>query len=150
MAVIALVVTPGGPTNSISLFEGQYYGHPNRNRGRTDPRQCVYHPPEEESSADFTAPIAILGSSSNGITEYRNDAFDGALRGSLLYTSFVTGVGGEVRRVVLSGDGRAVVSDEMLAEDIPGALDVVVGPDGTIFVAAFEGEAIVFLEPAAP
>lgn len=130
------------------IIEGQYYGHPNRNRGRTDPRQCVYHPLEEESSADFTSPIAFLKSSSNGITEYRADAYEGALRGNLLYTWFVIGTQqGELRRVVLSEDGRAVESDDMLADGIPGALDVTVGPDGTIYVAEFDGDGIAFFEP---
>ena len=139
---------PWQPDELNLIIEGQYYGHPNRNRGRMDPRQCIYHVPEEEDGTDFTKPIAILNSSSNGITEYRADAFEGALRGNLLYTWFVPGAQqGELRRLVLSEDGRAVESDGMLADGILGALDVAVGPDGTVYVAAFDGAGIVFLAP---
>ena len=127
--------------------EGLYYGHPNRNRGRSDPAQCVYHAPEEPSSGSYRAPIAVLpsGSSCNGLAEYTSDAFAGEMQGDLLCAGIGTGV---LRRIVLSQDGTAAESVEVLASDLPGALDVAVRTDGTVYVSG--RDAIYVLSPPAP
>ena len=128
------------------IEEGNYYGHPNRNRGRADPRQCTYHAGDEGSGAGFTGPIAVLPAhcSCDGIAEYTGAAFDGGMLGDLIYAEFIRR---NVSRAVLSEDGRSVVSISTLASALGQPLDVTVGPDGTIYIAEFDAEAVAYLAP---
>ncbi|MGB2694265.1 MAG: flexitail domain-containing putative surface protein, partial [Dehalococcoidia bacterium] len=139
----------GGVSTSdeLNLIEaGNYYGHPNRNRGRTDARQCTYHPGEEGNGLDFTGPIDLLPAhcSCDGITEYIGTAFGGSMQGDLLIAGLQTS---QVYRVELSGDGSSVVSDTSLAGSFNAPLDVTTGADGTIYVAEFGGDKITYLAP---
>ncbi len=137
-------------SDKLNLIEqGNYYGFPNRNRGRMDPRQCTYHPPTEGSSASFTAPIAILPAhcSCDGIAEYTSGAFGGKMRGDLIIAQWVIG---NVARVQLSGDGRSVTSVSTLAYGFSNPLDVTVGPTGIIYVADYGGDDIGYLQPLTP
>jgi len=128
------------------IEEGNYYGHPNRNRGRTDERQCTYREPEDGSGNGATGPIAVLPShcSCNGIAEYQGPALGGDLEGDLLYTEWTEG---NLARAQLAPDGRSVDSVSTLAEDFQQPLDVTVGPDGTIYVAEFESGTVAYLRP---
>jgi glucose/arabinose dehydrogenase len=137
-------------SDELNLIEaGNYYGHPNRNRGRTDPRQCVYHGAESGSGADFTGPISVLPAhcSCDGIAEYTSDAFGGEMQGDLLFAQWQ--IGG-VRRVQLAPDGRTVDSVTTLASAFANPLDVAVGPDGTVYVAEYGGDRVSFLQPPQP
>ena len=153
---------PNGPTTSTScmttgggveqndelnLIEmGDYYGFPNRNRGRSDARQCVYHAPSEGSGVDFTAPILTLPAhcSCDGIAEYTSSQFGGAMQGDLLIAQFVLG---NVLRVTLSGDGQSVVANATLQSGLNNPLDVTVGPTGVIYIAQFGAGEISYLDP---
>jgi glucose/arabinose dehydrogenase len=142
--------TDGGNTSTsdeLNLIEqGSYYGAPNRNRGRTDPRQCTYRSPQDGNGPDYTAPIAILPNhcSCDGMAEYMSDAFDGQLRGGLIIAQFIRG---NVAVVKLSNDGRSVVSQSTLASDFQSPLDVAVSPAGAIYVAEFIGDTVSYLIP---
>jgi glucose/arabinose dehydrogenase len=134
-------------SDELNLIEqGSYYGQPNRNRGRSDPRQCIYHAPEEGDGADFTAPIAILPRhcSCDGIAEYTGAAFGGTMLGNLVYVRWNLG---SIARAELSADGRSVLSTSTLASGLGLPLDVTVGPDGTIYIAEFGEERIAYLAP---
>jgi len=139
-----------GPTHADELnriIEGEFYGHPNRNRGRADERQCVYYPPNA-SSPDVTGPIATLGffTSSDGITEYGGAAFEGLLEGDLIYVEWAQG---RVWRVVLTGDGTGVDSvSQLIPDSLVGPLDIVEGPDGTLYIAEISANQVRFLRPA--
>jgi len=62
--------------DKINLLEyGKYYGHPNRKRGATDPRQCIWRSQNEPSDDDFTAPLVIGTSSIDGICEFQTNHF---------------------------------------------------------------------------
>jgi len=130
------------------IAQGNYYGFPNRNRGRSDPRQCTYHAPQEGSSSDFTAPIAILPThcACEGIAEYTGDAFAGTMQGDLIFAEFNPG---NIQRGVLSADGTGVTLSTLDNDfDIP--LDVTVGPTGIIYVAEYGGNDIAYLAPQTP
>jgi len=149
----SLSCTETGGTTSTSdelnlIEEGNYYGFPNRNRGRFDPRQCTYHTPEEGDGADFTGPIAILPRhcSCDGIAEYTSDVFAGEMRGDLVYAEFSFG---RVSRARLSDDGRSVLSTSPLSAAFSQPLDVAVAADGTIYVADFAAGLISYLAPDA-
>jgi glucose/arabinose dehydrogenase len=68
------------------LQKGKFYGQPNAKRAAVDndPRQCVWQHPSTPTSANFTGPLLMMKSSTNGIIEYEADSFDGQLRGNLI------------------------------------------------------------------
>ncbi len=126
--------------------EGNYYGFPNLNRGRFDPRQCTYHPPEESSSNGYTSPIEVLPRhcSCDGIAEYQGPALGGDMNGDLIIARFIRD---DIARVQLSEDGRSVLETTTIAGDFDMPLDVTVGPDGTIYVAEFGEGVVSYLAP---
>lgn len=128
------------------VMEGNYYGHANRRRGRNDPRQCKWRSQNETSDEDYTAPIALLPASSNGLCEFETEHFAGQLRGNLIVARWK----GEIYNVKLTNNG---LSTEKGVSKVPpvlveeGALDIVQGPDGTLFTAAHSKNAIQFYAP---
>ena len=101
----------------------------------------------ERDSADSNA-LATLGSSSNGLVEYTDDVFDGALEGSLIVTQFNGNVtllnlsddGTTLEPLVDPTEGNEVIDDDgifPLATGQSTPLDVTTGPDGTVWVAEF-------------
>ena len=136
-----------GPDELNLIEAGNYYGHPNRNRGRSDERQCIYHSGLDGSGIDWTGPIDLLPTSSNGLAEYTSAALGGILAGDLFYVGLVDGV---IGRVVLSPDGLSVVSNTTFASSFLAPLDVAVGADGTIYIAEYIGNQITFFQPTEP
>ncbi len=116
----------------VLIEKNHYYGHPNRPRSFTDPRQCFFRPPTDPSDAGYTAPLRVVTSSTNGILEYRSRRFGSVNRGDLYTARFEGGLG----RATLSPDGRAVTG-YLPGGPMYGALDVVEGPDGTLFGARY-------------
>jgi glucose/arabinose dehydrogenase len=130
------------------IVQGNYYGFPNRNRGRSDVRQCTYHAPEEGNGAGFTAPIFIFPAhcSCDGIAEYKSNAFGGTLQGDLVVAQLILG---NVVRADLSPEGQSVSSVTTLQSGYNLPLDVAVSPNGTIYIAEFGANQISYLTPAA-
>jgi glucose/arabinose dehydrogenase len=124
---------------------GHYYGHPNRNRGKSDARQNVYHGLSENSiPGTFTQPLGTFISSTNGIDEYRASTFQGAMRGELIAQK----LNGSTFRIKLSPDGESVESIEALpSEQNLGSLSVVTGPGGVIFGINYDGNQIQVNKP---
>ncbi|GEM_PF-2043938 len=111
----------------------------------------------ERDSPDSNA-IITVGSSSNGLVEYTDDAFGGALQGSLIVTQF----NGNVTLLNLSDDGTSIeplvdptAGNEVMDDDgifplVTGQslpLDVTTGVDGTIWVAEFGNNSINVFAP---
>ena len=116
------------------------------------------------SSPDSSA-LLTIGSSTNGITEFTSDAFDGALQGALIAVS----QNGNVTLVNVNDDGTGLdpifdpgpngllgdADDVLVSESgeltlfngggFP--LDVTIGPDGTIFIANLGSNSITVLAP---
>jgi len=134
----------GAPDELNIIVAGGYYGHPNRSRGATDPRQCVYHPASDPSTAEYTAPLAAIPSSSNGFVEYTAGAFDSGIQGDLIYTGWNQS---DLHRLRLSPNGLTVMEDVTLATGLLNALDVAMSPDGTLFVAEQGGNKITYFRP---
>jgi hypothetical protein len=79
------------------------------------------------------------------MAEYTSTALGGMLLGDLVYTELTAG---EVSQAALGPDGRtAFVSSTPLAGGFDFPLDVIVGEDGTLYVAEFEGDQVTFLSP---
>ncbi|MHC4844821.1 MAG: Kelch repeat-containing protein [Planctomycetota bacterium] len=120
-----------------------YYGHPNPNRGRYDLRQWTHHfSTDPEIPGVFKQSILPVSSSTGGLAEYRAKTFSGQLRGHLLSQRW----NGSTKRVVLSPDGRSVVSSNNLTPNIS-PLDVVIGPGGAILGIDYSSNRVTPLTP---
>jgi IPT/TIG domain/Glucose / Sorbosone dehydrogenase len=127
------------------ILKGHYYGHPNRLRAQlyNDTRQCKFRSREEASDAEFTAPIAKVGASTNGILEWQSAHFANQLRGQLLITKY----NGDSSTVKLAANG---LSSIQVTSRGTGGLDVTQGPDGTMFFASHGGNKIIYKKPNEP
>ncbi len=135
-----------GPDELNLIVEGHWYGHPNRNRGRDDGRQCTYRAPDDESG-EAAPPIATLGyfTSADGMIEYRSDVFGGVMRGNLVYVEWAQG---RIWRVQLGPEGRSVAAISQLVPDaLNRPLDIVEGPDGALYIAEMAADRIAYLAP---
>jgi IPT/TIG domain/Glucose / Sorbosone dehydrogenase len=134
----------------VNVFSGNYYGHPNRNRGRSDERQCKYMVGNDAYAGKpraegYTKEMVLVDSSTNGIVEYTSNAFDGQLRGNLFLSRLAWGGPGRAERVVLSSSGDAVVQKtELYAE---GGLSIVMSPYGALLMPKVKQASIFVLRP---
>ena len=129
------------------IKEGFYYGHPNRNRGRTDSRQNIYYDHKAATIPGvFEQCITALKSSSNGIDEYRSAPFKGAMRGQLIVQKFKQ----QTFNIKLKEDGVSI--DKVFDDVIPplNSLDVVVGPGGSLVGTAYGERALYYTLPTVP
>lgn len=132
--------------DELNLVEwGNYYGSPNRNRGRTDARQNLYYggltgPPSIPDT--FTQMISWVPPSSNGVDEYRAKTFQGQLRGSLIFQEFQS----KLRRLKLKSDGRGALGQAAI-DPLTAALSCVTVPGGTIVALDYEHGEVEILEP---
>ncbi len=145
----SLSLTSQGPDpyddDELNLVElGNYYGSPNRSRGRTDARQGVYyaglHGPPSIPDTLFQM-IAWLPPSSDGIDEYRADTFAGLIRGNLIVQEYQS----KLRRVVLKADGRGTLGQAVIEPNTLG-LGCVTGPGGAIISLDYQGAEIEVFE----
>lgn len=97
---------PESDDKILRVLRGQYYGHPNRNRGRKDPKQCKYRAPWEPSADGYVEPMGLMTSSTDGIIEYRANSFQGAIRGNLFLSKVSFGENGILWRAELSKNGE--------------------------------------------
>ena len=138
---------PNGDDEVNILGADRYYGHPNRNRGRTDYRQNIFRHSLDAApiEGEYTAPIALLPPSSDGIEEYHSLAFGGQLRGDILVQHW----NGEVNRIKLTADGRAADSLSTVIGG-PNGLDIVEGPAGALLGANYSGNMVTVSIPDDP
>jgi glucose/arabinose dehydrogenase len=135
---------PVTPDKVLLLGKNHYYGHPNRNRGRLDPRENRYQSPWETPLPEVATPhLSLLPSSRDGIDEYRATAFGGALRGSLLVQEW----NGSLSALGLSADGRRVESTIKQLWGTHRGLGVVCGPGGAILVVDYTGSQVIVSLP---
>lgn len=136
---------PYEPDKLCHVFEGKYYGHPNRNRGRTDSRQNIYYTHSSSSvEGVFEAKLAELPSSTNGLIEYRSHALDGQMYGELLAQKFR----GKTSRIKLSEDKNSVslVVDPEDLKDFT-CLDVTMAPGGVVLGMSYVGADVKIAKP---
>jgi len=130
----------------LLVERGNYYGHPNRNRGRSDSRQNLYRPSSAGGSLPetFTQTIASLSRGAFGVVEYRSDAFDGRLRGDLVVKRHLGGL----QRVRLSADGRRSLGVARLSGP-SSAVGLVAGVGGALIELDLPGNLVRVLVPRA-
>ncbi len=136
---------PGAKDELLLIEEGLYYGHPNRNRGRTVPIENLYYGPfEPEIPGSFAQTLLVLPSSTDGIVEYRAETFQGAMRGNLLVQTW----NGGTRRLELAPDGRSVTVEHQFLT--LGSLALETGPGGVFFSAHQSGSVVDIVRPNDP
>jgi N-acetylneuraminic acid mutarotase len=132
--------------DELNLVEwGNYYGSPNRSRGRYDPRQNVYY-------AGFRGPPSIpdtlfqmiswLPPSTDGVDEYRAATFQGQMLGNLVVQEYQS----RLRRVSLKPDGRGVFGQVVIEPNTFG-LGCVTGPGGAIVSLDYQNSEVEIFEP---
>ncbi|MCB0339287.1 MAG: IPT/TIG domain-containing protein, partial [Bdellovibrionales bacterium] len=127
----------------VRLFDGHYYGHPNRNRGRYFTRENTYHfPTDSPEEGLYTSPLALVTSSSNGIDQYRATTFDSALRSNLLVQKW----NGPLFNLKLSPNGLSVVDVGILSNFIL-ALDILASPGGSLVHLSYTGNSLLIRHP---
>ena len=112
----------------IRIEAGAYYGHPNRNRGRTSARENVYQLTEGADGSPLPNLVA-LPSSTNGLDEIRSQALGASYVGAMVVQQF------NGATYVARGTTRSATL-ELLTTELPG-LDIVEGPGGALLVVDF-------------
>ncbi len=134
---------PGHPDELCLIEFWRYYGHPNRNRGRFDYRQNVYHHEvDPEIIGVFTQQITGYSSSTNGIVEYRSATFNQAMRGDLVAQR----LNSSTYRITLAADGRSVIGQVNFPVSL-GSLDLTTAPGGVVLGAAHGLDKVVIAKP---
>lgn len=130
----------------LCIQQGSFYGHPNWNRGRYDPRQCSYVNPDTPSSEGYTRPMAMVESSTNGILEYTANTFKSSLRGELLLSKLSWSGNGVLFRAKLNEDGTGLVElpQELHADS---GLSIEMGAYGELLMPKIKQASILALVP---
>ncbi len=129
---------PSQPDELLLLEYDNYYGSPNRSRGRTDARQNIYRDTSVPSIPNqFAQTMITISAGTGGICEYRADTFLGQMRGNLLVQKWNS----STRRVVLSSDGRTVISTQTFGPNMS-PLDIQVGPGGAMLAMDYTSDEV--------
>ena len=126
------------------IEEGNYYGHPNRNRGQTDTRQNIYYDAHDESiEGIYTEELAQIAPATGGITEYIADTFDGQLRWDLLVQRWNDDA------VTIPVESLQSPAAEATVNELPvsSGLDLTVAPGGTIVGVDYSENAVTVAIP---
>ena len=128
----------------VRVMKGRYAGHPNRNLGRFDARQCVFKGLTDPSDGFYGAPIATFESSTDGVIEYHARKFDSQMKRDLILSKFATqDSAGKVFRVQLTGDATKVKSADEIYKN--SGLSVVMSSYGDILMPRVFGKHIIVL-----
>jgi hypothetical protein len=150
------------PDLFISIEKGAYYGHPNATRGEyvmfggnpdggSTNYQVHDYPVGTKPDRNWHRPFWCLGISlsCNGMIEYKNDAFGGALKGKILTTRYSggkdievldpSGPNGSIVQAITGIDGFTQFIDPLdLVEDTN---------TGNLYVSEFGGHKLTLLKP---
>lgn len=131
--------SPDDPDGFVLIEKWNYYGHPNRNRGRYDDRQNVWRGSTGSNIPGvFTQRLATVDPSTNGITEYRSNTFGGVLRGHF----FAQKWNSVTYDIAVSSDGKSVTSKGVLPTSL-NTLDVTAGPGGALLGTDYSNNKLV-------
>lgn len=130
----------------LRLLRGQYYGHPNRNRARDDPKQCAYKAPWEPTAEGYVEPMGMMTSSTNGIIDYRANTFQGAIRGNLFMSKVSFGENGLLWRAELSENGEWLAAGPYQFLDRSG-LSLIMGLWGELVMPQLKKYTVVVYQP---
>lgn len=121
-----------------------------------DPVHCFYYAewltplPGEDPNGRYREPIAQVDAQLDGLIEYRapfDTIFAGGFCSDWDGDLIATGAPGPLRRFRPSADGLSASDEGGVNLVGPEGLDVVVGPDGAVYVADLLGGQVAFLSP---
>lgn len=128
------------------VIKDRYAGHPNRNRGRLDPRQCKFIGVLDKGDNGYLPPVATLESSTNGVLEYTANTFGGQLKGDVMLSKFSTDQSpGKVFRVQLNAQGNLAESPETLWE--ASGVSIEMSPWGDLLMPRVYRKKMVVIRP---
>lgn len=128
------------------VIRGKYFGHPNRNRGRTDAKQCAFVSLDTRRSTGYQPPIATFESSTNGVLEYTANTFGGQMRGDLLLSKYTTDQSpGKTFRVTLNAAGDIAGAPATLWDG--SGLTIAMSPFGDVLMPRVYKKQILALRP---
>lgn len=118
----------------LQILPGRFYGHANWNRGRFDKRQCAYvRGDSRDKGMRYTAAVALVESSTNGIVEYTANLFDGKMRGDLVLSRLSWTAEGILLRGKLNERGTGLRQDSQQLYNDSG-IAVEMGPRGELIM----------------
>lgn len=140
-------LTQPSPDKLFKVLAGKYSGHPNRNRGRNDPQQCVFSE-SDISTASYEAPLATFESSTNGVIEMHSNLLGGQLKGDVLLTKYATNEDpGRIFRVRLDENGDVGENGIDVLWETSG-LTIAMSPYSDLFMPnVFTSPEVVVLQP---
>lgn len=121
---------------------GGFYGYANRNRGRTDAKQCVHHGPRD--GGNFIKPAATLEPSTDGLIEYTANTFGATMRSDLLATKLAVEGDGRTYRITLNDNGDVRSSFELTDHS---GLTAAMTPTGGLIMPRVYQERVAMLLP---
>lgn len=91
----------------IRIVKNGWFGHPNRNRGRFDARQCKFQAIGSTEDG-VIAPLAQVESSTNGLVEYASGKLGRGYKGAMMLCRIGFGEPGNSYALFLDDDGKTV------------------------------------------
>lgn len=130
------------PDTLKMVRKGGFHGYANRNRGRSDPKQCIHRPPQNNMKG-YDKHIATFEASTNGLIEYTANTFGAQMRGDLLATKFAVSGSGNVFRVRLNAKGTVKSLYELAA--FSGLAAAMSPTGGLVMPRVYQGKVAVLL-----
>ena len=130
-----LETEPHFPDKFLKVRKGAWYGHPNRNRGRSDPKQCTFQhigknaPGQEPELMEIEA-------STNGITEYSANILGAKFKGAMCFSRIGFGDLGNSFALFLNQNGTGVNKREGIHTDV-GGLDMIMDRFGSLITTDY-------------
>lgn len=130
-----LETEPHFPDKFLRVRKGAWYGHPNRNRGRSDAKQCTFQhigknaPGQEPELEEIEA-------STNGITEYSANVLGANYKGAMCFSRIGFGDLGNSFSLFLNKNGTGVTKREGIRTDA-GGLDITMDRYGSLITTDY-------------
>lgn len=129
-----LETQPHYPDKFLLVKKSAWYGHPNRNRGRQDPKQCKFQHIGAQAK-DQEAALEQIESSTNGITEYSGNVQGREFKGAMCFARIGFGEPGNSFALFLNRKGDETTRREEIMDE--GGLDMTMDRYGNLVVTDF-------------
>lgn len=129
-----LETEPHYPDKFLRVRKKAWYGHPNRNRGRFDPKQCTFQHIGKNAPGQERH-LETIEASTNGMTEYSSYKLGPDFKGAMCFARIGFGEPGNSFALFLNRRGNRVQSREEIMEE--GGLDMIMDRHGNLVVTDY-------------